>query len=348
MELQAEMPGSLRTWEGATIPAVMCLVVMLLAVMLLAWAPMPAAAREMVIVDTDIGDDVGDAFAVALALSSPELKVLGITSAFGDTALRARLLDRLVRDAGATGITVAAGIRRHRRGEAAFTQRRFATAEPARPHPDAVEFLLQEIRRHPGDVTVIAIAPLTNLGAAYERDPTTFGMLKRIVMMGGSVRRGYGAEDATRGAPDAEYNVAMDVAAARAVFNSEVPLDVMSLDATQQKLDAAGRRDVLTACTGFADDLGTLYREWAGATRRRTPVLYDLVAVAHAIDPTLCPALPMHLEIDGRGVTRSRPGPANSRVCLKADSARLLAFYLQQLTDGAPAGPCPVSKRGPK
>jgi len=298
----------------------------------------------MVVIDTDIGDDIGDAFAVGLALSSPELNILGITSAFGDTALRARLLDRLLCDDGVPGITVATGVPGHRRGGAAFTQARFAAVAPRRRHPAAVDFLLSELSRHPGDITVIAIAPLTNLGAAFERDPATFRKLKRIVMMGGSIHRGYDGAGGERRGPDAEYNIAMDVAAARVVFNSGVPVEVMPLDATQQRLDVARRRELFAAGTGLAVDLEALYRDWAAATRRRTPILYDLVAVAHAIDPTLCPAAPMRIEVDDEGFTRSRPGPPNSRVCLGSQSARLLDFYMPRLMRGVPARGCRVGR----
>lgn len=303
----------------------------------------PAAGRhrEMVIIDTDIGDDISDALAVGLALSSPELKILGITSSLGDTALRARLLDRLVRSAGCPDITVAAGAARHRRGTAAFTQARFAAAAPVRRHPAAVDFLLQEIRRHPHDITVIALAPLSNLGAAFERDPGTFRKLDRIVMMGGSIRRGY---DGGRRGAAAEYNVAMDVAAARAVFDSGVPVHVIPLDAAQQRLEAAGRRAVLPGGTGLGGDLSTLYRAWAAASRRRTPVLYDLLAVAHAVDPALCPVSPLRLAVDDEGFTRIQPGPPNSMVCLRADDQRLLDFYRLRLGTAAP--PCRDDQAG--
>ena len=60
----------------------------------------PAAAPEKIIIDTDIGDDVDDAFAVALALRSPELEILGITTTFGDTETRAKLLDRMLGEGG--------------------------------------------------------------------------------------------------------------------------------------------------------------------------------------------------------------------------------------------------------
>jgi len=72
--------------------------------------PSPQGSQQLVIIDTDIGDDIDDAFAVALALESPELKILGITTAFGDTELRARLLDRYLAAVGRKDIPVAAGV----------------------------------------------------------------------------------------------------------------------------------------------------------------------------------------------------------------------------------------------
>jgi purine nucleosidase len=264
-----------------------------------ATAPAAAQSQQMVIIDTDIGDDIDDALAVGLALASPELKILGITSAWGNTALRARMLDRLLCDAGRTDIPVAAGIEKHGLGQTAFTQSRWASRQPARAHPAAVDFLLEQIRQHPGEITLIGIAPLTNLGAAIERDPVTFRKLKRIVIMGGSIHRGYGDIYTPNHGPDAEYNIAMDVAAAQAVFGSGVPLTVMPLDATQHKLDEAKRQLLFTASTNLTDDLALLYLQWVEGFHQQTPVLYDDVAVAYAIDPALCPVAPMRIDADG-------------------------------------------------
>src|SRR5260370_21799664 len=72
-----------------------------------------ANAAEKIIIDTDIGGDIDDAFAVGLALRSPELQILGISSAWGDTHLRARLLSRFLKETGGTDIPVAMGITQH-------------------------------------------------------------------------------------------------------------------------------------------------------------------------------------------------------------------------------------------
>jgi purine nucleosidase len=300
---------------------------------------------QLVIIDTDIGDDIDDAFAVGLALSSPELKILGITSAWGDTALRARMLDRLLCETGRTDIPIAVGIERHGPGQGAFSQARWAEREPAKAHPGAVDFILEQIKQHPGEITLIEIAPETNLGAAIQRDPATFKKLKRIVLMGGSIHRGYGdlgyAPD--RG-PNAEYNIAMDIPAAQMVFNSGVPLYVMPLDSTQLKLDEEMRQLLFTQSTNLTDALTLLYMQWSHGTGQATPTMFDAVAVAYAIDPELCPATPMKIEVDAKGFTREAPGAPNAFVCLRSDSDTFFEFYMPRLLQQKLSGSCALAR----
>jgi len=297
--------------------------------------------QQLVIVDTDIGDDVDDAFAVGLALSSPELKILGITSAWGDTALRARLLDRLLCETGRSDIPVAVGIEKHAPGQGAFTQSRWAERQPARSHPAAVDFLLEQIKQHPGEITLIGIAPLTNLGAAIERDPATFKKLKRIVIMGGSIHRGYDNPNymPVRG-PDAEYNIAMDPAAAQAVFSSGVPLYVMPLDATQLPLDEVKRQLIFTRSTNLTDALSLLYQQWSRGNNMQTPTLFDDVAVAYAIDPAQCPVTPLHIDVDAKGFTREVEGTPNSFVCLQSHPDQFYDFYMPRVLNQKLTGSC--------
>ena len=149
------------------------------------------ALPEKVIIDTDIGDDIDDAFAVALALRSPELKILGITTTFGNTEKRAKLLDRLLGEVGRSDIPVAAGVPTQPKTD--FTQAKYAERGhfAKASHPDAVTFLLDGIRKNPGEITLVAIGPLVNVGAAIDKDGETFRKLKRVVLMGGSIYRGY-------------------------------------------------------------------------------------------------------------------------------------------------------------
>ncbi|MGA3033056.1 MAG: nucleoside hydrolase [Terracidiphilus sp.] len=130
-------------------PLWVCLCAMTLASFSLSQTP--AGAREKVIIDTDIGDGVDDAFAVALALKSPELEILGFTTTHGDTNLRADLLDRSLFEVGRQDIPVAAGKPTHppvsglftEDAAVSFSQSLYAKGgtAPHRNHADAVELL---------------------------------------------------------------------------------------------------------------------------------------------------------------------------------------------------------------
>ena len=116
-----------------------------------------------IIIDSDIGDDVDDVFAIGLALTSPEVEILGISSAWGDTQLRARMIDRLLTETNATTIPVAEGV--PTQSKANFSQSQWAKGGnvPAKSHPQAVDFLLDQIKKDPGNITLVAIGPLTNI-----------------------------------------------------------------------------------------------------------------------------------------------------------------------------------------
>ena len=298
-------------------------------------APPPAnsSATQKILLDTDIGDDIDDVFALGLALSSPELRIVGITSAWGDTALRSRMLDRLLCETGRDSIPVATGISKTAPGAGAFSQQPWAAAGIEHPHPDAVTFLLHQIGLDPGELTLIAIGPLTNIGAAIDRDPTTFRKLKRVVIMGGSIDRGYNSDHAstTPRPPDAEYNIAMDPAAARKLFQSGVPLYVMPLDATQIAFDESQRSLLASISTPLTDAIEILTAEWARSTHRQTPILFDAVAAAYALDPTTCPTTPLRLAVDPDGFTRIQPGPANAQVCLQPHPEAFFSLLLPRL-----------------
>jgi len=295
-------------------------------------SPTPAvpekAIPEKVIIDTDIGDDIDDSFAVALALRSPELQILGITTTFGDTETRAKLLDRFLAEAGRPEIPVAAGVPTPPKGT--FTQRRYAEnnrfAKPA--HPDAVTFLLDQIRRNPGQVTLLAIGPLMNVGAAIDKDPATFRKLKRVVIMGGSIKRGYG--DLGFGPPQPpqpEWNILNDIPSAQKLFAAGVPLYVMPLDATQLKLDEVKRAFLFSQGTPLTDALALLYHQWG----QETPTLFDPMTITFLVNPNLCPVQPMHIRVDDKGFTRPDAGAPNAQVCLDSNPDAFFRFYLNRL-----------------
>jgi inosine-uridine nucleoside N-ribohydrolase len=287
-----------------------------------------ASAKTKIVIDTDIGDDIDDAFALGLALNSPEVEILGITTAWGDTKLRARLVDRLLTETRHTEIPVAEGVPTQTKSP--FTQARWAEAgPPSKAHPAAVDLLLEKIRQNPGELTLIGIGPLTNVGAAIELDPATFKKLKRVVIMGGSIHKHYDdlGYSPDRG-PEPEYNIYCDVAAAQELFTSGVPLYVMPLDSTQLKLDETKRALLFRQSTPITDALTLLYYQWG----QQTPTLFDAMAVAYVIEPKLCPTQPFHIVVDQKGTTLAdTSAPPNANACLSSDSDDFFRFLLPRL-----------------
>ncbi|WP_433975061.1 nucleoside hydrolase [Tunturiibacter lichenicola] len=296
-----------------------------------------SAHESRVIIDTDIGDDIDDVFAVDLALISPETHVVGISAAWGDTALRARMLDRLTCEFGREDIPVLIGP--ETATKTTFSQKPWAMQGIARSHGDAVGFLLDQIEKYPGEITLLALGPLTNVGAAIDRDPATFRKLKRVVIMGGSVYLGYGDLGyAPPHGPDAEYNIAMDPPAAQKLFRSGVPIFMMPLDSTQLKFDETKRALLTTVSTPMTDSLQVLTAEWQRSTGQSAPTMFDAVAVAYAIDPSTCPATPLHIEVDDKGFTRVTPGAPNVQACLQSKEDAFLKLLLPRLLNQKLAG----------
>jgi inosine-uridine nucleoside N-ribohydrolase len=296
------------------------------------WAQTESAVvPQKVILDTDIGDDVDDAFALGLALNSPELQILQVNADFGDTPLRARLLERYLTATGHGDIPVAVGVEAPE--PTGFTQRRYAERVPESdvPKRDAIESTLALIREYPGQITLIAIGPFVNVGAMIDKDPATFAKLKRVVVMGGSIYVGYG-DGGVNGyekmpGRQPEWNVLSDVAGARKLLASGVPVYMMPLDATQLKLDEVKREALFRHDSPITDQLVLLYHQWG----HLTPTLYDPMAVGFAIDPGLCRTTPMRIRIDDKGNTIPEAGKPNVNVCLKSDSEKFFDFYMPRM-----------------
>jgi inosine-uridine nucleoside N-ribohydrolase len=318
-------------------------------------APRVAAAEpQLAILDTDIGDDIDDVFALALLLRSPEVNLLGVTTAYGDTELRAQLLDRYLGAIERFNIPVATGVATAQSNvfsQAAYARQKSRTewtkvlhqgpegstaiAVGGNHHQDGVELLLDQIRLHPGQITLIAIGPLNNIQAAIEKDLATFRKLKRVVMMGGSIYRGYDGQQGERRAPDAEWNISRDPAGLRALLASGVPVYMMPLDSTQIHLDTKERELIFAHGSPLTDQLTLLYHQWLAnkGDASPTPTLFDPVAVAYAVHPELCPMTPLRLNVDEKGMTIPIAGEPNAQVCLQSDEKGFLDLLLSRLTE---------------
>ncbi len=285
-----------------------------------------ASAKTPVILDTDIGTDIDDAFALALIINSPELELQGVTTVSGDTQARARLAAKLLWEAGGAfrRVPVYAG---EPGKPLPIEQARWAEhfASPQLKSEKAVDFLRHEFNARPGQSTLITIGPLTNIGALLKQDPAVAKKIPRIVMMGGAIARGYEPGSG----PTPEYNIAADVAASRVVFDSGIPLIVAPLDVTARlQLEGANLQRVLTHLTSVTDALTLLYHLWG----LPAPTLHDPMAIALYLDPSLCETKRLAVEVDTKGFTRVAEGkPANATVALNVDREKFFQFYLSRV-----------------
>lgn len=262
-----------------------------------------------VIIDTDPGVD--DALALLLAMRSPELKIEAITPVAGNVPLELTLPNalRLVEIAGRTDIPVAAGAR-------VPLVRRLVTATYAHgenglggavfPEPTtnpvatpAAEMIREIVRKYPGEVTLITIGPLTNIATALNSDSELAGMVRGLVMMGGSLSGG-------NITPAAEFNVYVDPEAARIVFQSGIPVTMVGLDVTRKTsltdehvhtLEAA-QNPVSQAAAKIGRNAINHNREGRYLVG---PNMHDSLAVAGFLDPSILKLQDYYVDVETTG-----------------------------------------------
>ena len=181
-----------------------------------------------VILDTDIGTDVDDLLALTFLLNSPEIELLGVTAAYGNTLVRGKLAYRTLSLAGREDIPVTLGDSQTLLHNRNIFWPGHEGKNAVLSKQSAVDFILGTIRKHPGEIILCTVAPLTNIAQAIIRDPETMSKVKHIVMMGGV----FGFEDVTLSLPVSEHNFRCDPEATRVVFNSDLPITLFPLDVT--------------------------------------------------------------------------------------------------------------------
>jgi len=300
-----------------------------------------------VIIDCDPGHD--DAMALMLAVASPELEVVAVTTVAGNqtlekvTANAIRVLDVI----GAHAIPVAAGADRgliHTAEAAGEVHGETGLDGPDLPPPSrepdplhAVELLARKLRER--RLTLIAIGPLTNIALLLATHPELSPRIERIVLMGGAI----GLGNVT---PSAEFNVWADPEAASRVFTSGVQVTMVGLDVTHRAMLSAERADALRD-TGRAGavvaDLHAFYRQFHERVygHSDTPV-HDALAVAHVIKPDVITTEHLHVEIDvthgpcrGRTVVDqlNRTGQAaNAHVSTDVEAATFIDLLTERIS----------------
>ena len=298
---------------------------------------LPLAARAAVpipvIFDTDFGGDIDDAYALVQIIQSPELRLVGVTTVSGDAVARARLAAKLLAVAGGAwaAVPVYAGTSN---APQYIKQTEWAKGftSPALHESGGVAFLREQIKAHPGEITIIAVGELTNVAALLESEPGIGAKIKAISLMGGAVVRGY----APGSKPEPEWNIKSNAKAAQVVFSSGVPLLVAPLDSTADlKLTPEGRVTIFSRGVPLNDALAALNSIWrhTNTWKGENPTLFDNLAVALVATPGIAPLTPLHLVVEAGGLTRPIEGrPANAQVALTCNAPAFLKYFTDRLT----------------
>ncbi|GAA1662830.1 nucleoside hydrolase [Fodinicola feengrottensis] len=241
---------------------------------------------QRLILDTDIGSDVDDALALGVILGSPEVELQAVTTVYGDTGVRARLASRLVKLAGRadSGPVIIPGETQTLSGRpvwwAGHEGKLFddLDIEEVETGISAPDYLVQAVAEKPGEIDILAIAPLTNIALALRQDPGFAKNVRRIHMMGG---------DFAASGRRAEHNMKCDVTAAVEVFTSGIPITVVGLDITTTlQLDASAVAEI--AASGPLG--GALEREigqWWAFHGHEWNNPHDPIAALTVISPSL-------------------------------------------------------------
>jgi inosine-uridine nucleoside N-ribohydrolase len=318
---------------------------MKLALLFLMAAACQAQRRIPIIFDTDIGDDIDDALALALALQSPELDVRAVTTVVDDTERRTRLAWKQLGIYHRQDIPVATGASEPLLDPARTTSaRQFEVltrqdSAPAAAHRRAADLIIETLLASPEKLTLVPVGPLTNIALALKTEPAIKAKIERIVIMGGAFEM-----------LTPEYNIRRDRVAAEIVFRSGVPITAVGLDVTTKcKLQAADIDRLRAANNPASTFLVRLIELWQNGRRDQYPTLHDPLAVAVSFLPTLVETRLGRVEVETsspltNGITVFTPADrlpkgevASTQVARQVDVRRFVDMFLERLS-AAPRG----------
>ena len=341
-----------------------CVSLSTLAVFLLVVANVLAQSPQRVIIDTDPGID--DAMAILLALNSPELKVEALTVVPGNVEAWQGLENalKLVSLAGRCDLPVAGGAQ-HPLNQKLITaqfwhgKNGLAGVElpPSKCKADSrfgPDLIIEMVHKFPHEITLIPVGPLTNIALAVSKDPSIVRLVKDIVIMGGSISGGN-----VNGA--AEANIYNDPEAASIVFNAGWIVTMIGSDVGERTLMTRKHLAQLQVQHGpesdFVFKLADFYLTRSEKSGYSGAAMYDPLAVATVIDPTLVTLKEMHVDVETKGeftrgeTVANRMGSnennvlhgdhyeiegvidlkPNAKVCLASDADRFLQLFISRI-----------------
>lgn len=333
--------------------------------LLLAVAASPLAAQHKIIFDTDfVLPPQDDGFALILALHSPEIEILGITTVAGNDSRERATSDvlRMLEIARREDIPVYSGANMplvHEKSEfATQTHGRWWSDDPPPPPPggfarkqaetmSAADFIVKTVKQNPGEVIILAIGPLTNLAIAIRQEPGLAGMIKQIVIMGGAIASlPDGGGNVT---PNAEFNFWVDPEAAKVVLRSGAPIILSPLNVSRKSVFTLEWYEKLVS---VETPLTRLIRERMEPYRDRFSrfrmFMYDQLAVATLIDPSLFTMKELYVDVDrnhdinygvsvgGEKLWPGAEGAQKIQVEYDLDFDRFIQLYIERMTKPVP------------
>ncbi|HEU5387353.1 MAG TPA: nucleoside hydrolase [Streptosporangiaceae bacterium] len=258
-----------------------------------------------IVLDCDPGID--DALAIAFAHGHPGIDLVGITTVAGNVGLAKTTANALAvcEFIGATGIPVTAGCAgpllrpaldaRQVHGDSGLGGAILPppAASPADGH--AIDYLIETVRAAPGEITLVATGPLTNIALAVQREPRLADWVRQFVIMGGSAGRG-------NVTPAAEYNIWADPEAAAAVFRAGWTVVMLGLDVTLR----TGATDEVLRRMGEFGPLGSklllpALEQYRSVREPGGPPVHDVCAVAWVAEPDLFGLVPARVQVELAG-----------------------------------------------
>ena len=269
------------------------------------------------ILDTDIGTDIDDAWALLLALASPELDLRCVTLVHADLEVRAKIALKLLKLAGRADVPVAKGISqpltpgaRLHWGGYEGTETDFSDINPADATEDAVDRIVEIVKAHPGEIAIAPIGPLTNIAAALRKAPEIVKMVRRCYIMV-STFNGLGPENAAQ-----EHNARVDPVATKTVLESGMPITLVGLNVTTQT--RLQWEDVcrLQGKNPLADYIHAMTEQFCKRILNRDWMhMHDPLALAAAVEPDVIETLALSPEArDDGSVVWSEPASAGKIV----------------------------------
>ena len=264
--------------------------------------------REKIIIDTDIGDDIDDAYALALAVRMKKFDILGVTTVYRNSMQRAKIASTLLAVLGEeTGVYAGEDYPYKAAFRVEDFEERLPDGRPVIPHYfsefasapvrslSAVDFIAEQAEKNSGEVTLMAIGPLTNLAKTAEKYPNSFRKLSRIICMGGSFT-----------GEKAEWNIRCDPEAAAFVLSAGVPMAFIGIDVTAYTyLEETDIRAVTSGSGREFGILGKMLLKWMNTHPGQRPTMHDALTIAEVTEK-FCTYGRRRIEIPLTGDERAR------------------------------------------